>query len=159
MQNNLTVSFNERDRYMTVSAWGQASWCQLVEVESAVCTSGGYITSWHERQRSWRRSSGSTAAIPASGFNSPALFRPQAVLWDSAQSIKVEEVTQGPWNSAFAPQKSFFFVLSQCPSSGLAVFLWRPLAGREGRTVLCTDIDQALAGLEASQRLAAREGR
>lgn len=39
-----------------------------------------------------------------------------------------------------------------------AVFLWRPLAGREGRTVLCADIDQALTGLEASQRPAAREG-
>lgn len=39
-----------------------------------------------------------------------------------------------------------------------AVFLWRPLAGREGRTVLCADVDQALTGLEASQRLAAREG-
>lgn len=40
----------------------------------------------------------------------------------------------------------------------LAVFLWRPLAGREGRTVLCADVYQALAGLETSQRLAAREG-
>lgn len=40
----------------------------------------------------------------------------------------------------------------------LAVFLWRPLAGREGRTVLCADVNQALAGLEASQRLAARDG-
>lgn len=39
-----------------------------------------------------------------------------------------------------------------------AVFLWRPLAGREGRTVLCADVHQALAGLEASQRLAAGEG-
>lgn len=37
-------------------------------------------------------------------------------------------------------------------------FFWRPLAGREGRTVLCADIDQALAGLEAGQRLAAWEG-
>lgn len=36
--------------------------------------------------------------------------------------------------------------------------LWRPLAGREGRTVLCADVYQALAGLEASQRLAALEG-
>lgn len=44
------------------------------------------------------------------------------------------------------------------PVKWLAVFLWCPLAGREGRTVLCTDVDQALAGLEASQRLAAPEG-
>lgn len=40
-----------------------------------------------------------------------------------------------------------------------AAFLWRPLAGREGRTVLSADIDQALAGLEARQRLAARDRR
>lgn len=38
------------------------------------------------------------------------------------------------------------------------MFLWRPLAGREGRTVLCADVHQALAGLEARQRLAAGEG-
>lgn len=41
----------------------------------------------------------------------------------------------------------------------LAVLLWRPLAGRDGRTVLCADVDQALAGLEASQRFAAWQGR
>lgn len=39
------------------------------------------------------------------------------------------------------------------------MFLWCPLAGREGRTVLCADVDQALAGLQASQRFAAWEGR
>lgn len=38
------------------------------------------------------------------------------------------------------------------------MFLWRPLAGRQGRAVLCADIDQALTGLEACQRFAAGEG-
>lgn len=39
------------------------------------------------------------------------------------------------------------------------MFLWRPLAGRQGRTVLCADVDQALAGLQARQWFAAGEGR
>lgn len=39
-----------------------------------------------------------------------------------------------------------------------AVSLWRPPAGRRGGTVVCADVNQALAGLEAGQRLTALEG-
>lgn len=56
------------------------------------------------------------------------------------------------------PKEVFFCIVSVSVKWFGSVSL-APLAGREGRTVLCTDIDQALAGLEASQRLAAREGR
>lgn len=52
-------------------------------------------------------------------------------------------------------QSSLFVVRSQ---RLLAMFLWRPLAGRESGTVLCADVDQALAGFEASQRFATRKG-
>lgn len=48
-----------------------------------------------------------------------------------------------------------YLELSQCL---LDMSLWRPLAGREGRTVFCAKVDQALAGLETSQRFAAGEG-
>lgn len=61
------------------------------------------------------------------------------------------------------PQKEVFslfhFFIFSVSVKWLATFLWRPLAGREGRTVLATDIDQALARLEARQRLAARDRR
>lgn len=40
----------------------------------------------------------------------------------------------------------------------MAVVLWCPLAGREGRAVVCADVDQALAGLKACQGLAAGQG-
>lgn len=86
----------------------------------------------------------------------------KGVSWESA---KIKGLTQGPRKkSTFVrlPKEvsflfsSFHVELSQSVK-WLAVILWRPLAGREGRTVLCADVDQALTGLEASQRLAARQ--
>lgn len=53
----------------------------------------------------------------------------------------------------------FYLFMFSASVKWLATFLWRPLAGREGRTVLSTNIDQTLAGLEARQRLAARDRR
>lgn len=91
-------------------------------------------------------------------------FCTRAVCRDRAQSVKVKGVPLRAMTECISPKKKVFFLVffgfSQCLSSGcMATFLWRPLAGREGRTVLCTDIDQALAGLEARQGLAARDGR
>lgn len=79
-----------------------------------------------------------------------------------AQSVKVKGLTQGPRKRAFVRLPKVVFLYScwivSVSVKWLAVFLWCPLAGREGRTVLCADVNQALAGLEASQRLAAWEG-
>lgn len=36
--------------------------------------------------------------------------------------------------------------------------IWRPLAGRESRAVLCADVHQAFTGLEACEGLAAGKG-
>lgn len=68
--------------------------------------------------------------------------------------VKVKGLKSVKHLSAHGEQSFHFHVLMF-----LAVFLWRPLAGRDGRTVLCADVDQALAGLEASQRFAAWQRR
>lgn len=70
----------------------------------------------------------------------------------------MKELTSGPQKRALVhlPEVVFCVFMLNCLRS--AVFIWRPLAGREGRTVIFADVDQALTGLEASQRLAAAEG-
>lgn len=89
-------------------------------------------------------------------------FFTHAVRWDRAYSLKVKGVPPRAMKNVFVPKRSLvlcLLVIFLVSVKWLAMLLWRPLAGREGRTVLCTDIDEALAGLEACQRLAARNGR